>query len=83
MSYYVYILECSNKTLYTGITTNLKRRFTKHKSGEGARYTAYNKPLKILYSKSYPNRSKAQKRESEIKSWTREKKLALISGDKR
>ena len=83
MPYYVYILECSNKALYTGITTDLKRRLAQHKSGGGARYTAYNKPTRILYSKPYPSRSKAQKRESEIKSWTREEKIALISGDKR
>jgi putative endonuclease len=79
MSYFVYIIECSNKALYTGITNDLKRRFEEHKTGRGARYTAYNPAVKLRYHKKYPTRSAAAKREHLIKSWTREKKLALIS----
>jgi len=80
MPYYVYILECANKSLYTGITTDLKRRLAEHKSGKGCRYTAYNRPRKIRHSEVYATRSKAAKREAEIKGWTRAEKIALISG---
>lgn len=78
MSYYVYILECSNKTLYTGITTNLARRFKEHQSGKGSYYTRLNRPIMICYFEKHPNRSLATKREIQIKRWPRSKKLALI-----
>ncbi|MFH1541805.1 MAG: GIY-YIG nuclease family protein [bacterium] len=79
MSYFVYILECSNKSLYTGITTDLKRRLKQHKAGEGGRYTRANPGKRIRYHEVCKNRSEATKREAEIKSWSRTKKLALIS----
>ena len=82
MSYYVYILECNNKTLYTGITTDLKRRFKQHLAGDGGHYTRYNRPIKIRYYEVHPNRSAATKREIQIKRWPRTKKLALIKGEK-
>jgi len=81
MPYYVYIIECSNKTLYTGITTNLERRFAEHKRGKGGHYTTANPPVKIRFSEKRPSRSVALKREAEIKKWSRTKKLALIKGD--
>jgi putative endonuclease len=81
MSYYVYILECSNKSLYTGITTDLERRFNEHRSGEGGRYTRANRPKKMRYFEEYPTRSDATKREMQIKSWPRTKKIALIKGN--
>ena len=81
MKWFVYILECSNKALYTGITNNLKRRFEDHKKGFGGHYTSYNRPIKILYTETYQSRSKALRREAQIKRWTREKKFALIHGD--
>ena len=77
--YVVYILECKNGTLYTGITTDLKRRFAEHKNGTGARYTRANPPKRIVYSKKLKTRSAASKREAEIKSWPREKKLEMIA----
>lgn len=83
MKYYVYILECSNKALYTGITTDLKRRFKEHKSGKGGRYTAYNPPKKIKYYEIYKSRSKATKREIEIKKYSRTEKLLLVKSKKR
>jgi predicted GIY-YIG superfamily endonuclease len=82
MSYFVYILECSNKALYTGITTNLKRRFAEHKIGKGGHYTSYNPPIKIRYFEEHKTRSLAAKREAQIKGWSRTKKLALLKGDK-
>ncbi len=80
MPYFVYIIECANKALYTGITTDLKRRFDEHKRGEGCRYTAYNPAVKLRYSEKRRTRSAALKREAEIKGWTRAKKLSLIKG---
>ena len=82
MPYYVYILECANKALYTGITTDLKRRFARHQAGEGSHYTSYNRPVRIRYYEEHPDRSSASKREAQIKAWSRTKKLALIKGDR-
>lgn len=78
--YYVYILECKNNSLYTGITTDVSRRFNEHKTGVGARYTRSKKVEKIVYTEEHPNRSSASKREAEIKSWNREKKIQLFKG---
>ena len=77
--YTVYILECASGALYTGITTHLKRRFAEHKNGTGARYTRANPPKRIVYSKKLKTRSAASKREAEIKSWPRERKLEMIA----
>jgi putative endonuclease len=79
--YYVYIIECKDGTLYTGITTDVKRRFQEHGSGRGGFYTRAKKISKLLYTEECENRSIALKRESEIKAWHREKKLALINGE--
>lgn len=82
MSYYVYILECLNKVLYTGITNNLQRRLKEHQTGRGGHYTSYNPGEKFRYFEEYPTKSAAAKREAQIKRWSRTKKLALIKGDK-
>ena len=79
MSYFVYILECSDKTLYTGIATDIERRLDEHNnSDKGAKYTKIRRPLKLVYSEESENRSSASKREYEIKKLSREKKLELI-----
>ncbi len=80
--YFVYILECSDASLYTGITTDLERRFNQHKKGEGGHYTASRQVIKIVYSEQHPTRSSALKREAHIKSWPRNKKLDLIKSGK-
>ncbi len=80
--YFVYILKCGDKSLYTGITTDVKRRLKEHKSGAGGHYTRAKKVLKIVYIEEQPNRSAAMKREAEIKSWPRAKKLNLIKGSR-
>lgn len=77
--YYVYLLECADKSIYTGITTDLARRFSEHKKGLGGNYTRSHPVKKILYSWHCGSRSIAQKREAEIKSWTRAKKLQFIA----
>ncbi len=80
--YYVYLIECGDKTLYTGITTDIQRRFKEHNLGKGGAYTKSKKVKKVLYTEQFSTRSGALKRESEIKSWRREKKLTLIKQDK-
>lgn len=77
--YYLYILKCADKTFYTGITTDLKRRVEEHNSNKlGAKYTSSRRPVKMVYSKKFKNRSSASKEEARIKKLKREKKLELI-----
>ena len=76
--YYVYVLECSDDTLYTGITTDVKRRLQEHQHGIGARYTRGRTPVRLLHTERYRTRSKATKREVEIKKLPKQEKLALI-----
>lgn len=79
MSYYVYIVECSDGTLYTGIAKNLENRINQHNFDKfGAKYTKIRRPVTLKYSEGFQNRSEASKREYEIKKLTREKKLILI-----
>lgn len=70
--YHLYILLCSDKTLYTGITTDLKRRLKEHNSSNlGAKYTRSRRPVKLVYSKKFRNRSTASRAESLMKSLSR------------
>lgn len=78
MAYFVYILECEDGTLYTGIATDVARRFAEHKKGMGAKYTRAHPPKKIAYMEKFQNRSQALKREAEIKQLSRPEKLKLI-----
>ena len=77
---YCYILKCSDSTLYTGWTTDIKRRVKQHNAGQGAKYTKLRRPVKLVYSERLRSRSDAQKREFAIKRLPRLKKLALIRG---
>ena len=78
--YYLYILKCADKTLYTGITTDLKRRIVEHNSSKlGAKYTSSRRPVKLVYSRKFKNRSTASKEEARIKKLKRDKKLTLIN----
>ena len=77
--YYLYIIECQDKTLYTGITTDVKRRFKEHKDGKGGHYTRSRQVVRVLYTEKFRMLSNVLKREFEIKSWCRNKKLALIA----
>ncbi len=77
--YFVYIVACSDETLYTGITTDLLRRVTEHNSSvKGAKYTRLRRPVKLVYSEECSNRSEASKREYAIKHLTRQEKLSLF-----
>jgi len=77
--YHLYILQCSDKTLYTGITTDLDRRITEHNSTKlGAKYTHARRPVKLVYSKRFKDRSSASKEEARIKKLTKSEKLELV-----
>ncbi len=77
--YYVYIIKCEDDSLYTGITNDIERRFSEHKSKIGGRYTASHKVEKVIYAEKFETKSEALKRETQIKGWRKEKKLALIN----
>jgi predicted GIY-YIG superfamily endonuclease len=79
--WFVYIIECKNKTLYTGITNNIERRIKEHNFGKGGHYTKIHIPVELLWKEMHPNRPSALQRESQIKHWTRKKKEALVKGD--
>lgn len=77
--YYLYILKCADKSLYTGITTDLKRRVAEHNEKKlGAKYTTARQPVKLVYSKKFKNRSLASKEEARIKKLKKSQKLSLI-----
>lgn len=77
--WYVYILECKDKSLYTGVTNDIEGRILKHISGKGAKYTKSRGVKKVVHTEVYESKSEALKREHEIKSLDRLKKLELIS----
>jgi putative endonuclease len=74
----VYMLECSDKSLYTGITCDLKRRFAEHLAGRGSKYVRSRKAGRIVYREGFGSKRKALRRESEIKGLSRQEKLKLI-----
>ncbi len=74
----VYIILCSDDSLYTGISTDVERRFSQHKNKKGARYFYARQPLKIVFTEQGHDRSSASRREYEIKSYNRTQKIALI-----
>ena len=75
---YTYIVKCSDETLYTGWTNNLKKRLEAHNSGQGAKYTKNRRPVELVYFEEYDTKQEAMKREYAIKQLSRQKKLALI-----
>jgi len=80
-SWFLYVLECSDGTLYTGITTDLKRRLDEHNhSKRGAKYTRSRRPVKYRYTMICVNHSEAAKEESKFKKLSRKQKLNLIEG---
>src|SRR3989338_6006578 len=77
--YFVYLLKCKNGSIYTVITTAVKRRFKEHRDGKGGHYTKSTGVIEIIHTEQYKDKSAALKREAEIKGWPREKKLNLIN----
>ncbi len=79
MAWYVYIIECKDNSLYTGITKDLERRVKEHNSNNSCRFTRSRVPVKLMYNEKVSSRSVALKREAAIKRLSRKKKLELIS----
>ncbi|MEC9375220.1 MAG: GIY-YIG nuclease family protein [Pseudomonadota bacterium] len=78
----VYILKCSDDSLYTGITNDLAARIRKHNSGEASKYTRSRLPVRLVYKENQPDRSTASQREANIKTLNRAKKFDLIANQK-
>jgi len=77
-AYFCYIVQCVDKTYYTGWTTDPQRRTCQHNKGCGARYTRTHRPVTLVYLEELPGRSEAMKRELAIKAMSRQRKEALI-----
>ena len=77
--WYLYIIETEKGKFYTGITTDVERRFGEHASGTGAKYFRSDRPKRVVYQEKKKNRSTASKREALIKKMSRAKKQELIS----
>ena len=77
--YYIYILKCADNTLYVGSTNDLEGRVYRHNNSKyGAHYTKTRRPVTLVYNEQFDTKSEALKREIEIKSWKRQKKLDLF-----
>lgn len=78
--HFTYILECADKTLYVGATNNLERRLEQHNNSKsGAHYTKIRRPVVLKYKEEFETLKESRRRESEIKSWSRSKKMELIA----
>lgn len=80
MKGYMYILECSDGSYYTGSTTNLELRLAQHQAGKGANHTKKRLPVKLVYFEEYDRIDKVFYREKQVQRWNRKKKEALING---
>ena len=77
---FTYILECADRTFYTGSTKDLEKRIWQHNNGIGANYTKTRLPVELIYYEEYTRVDKVFYREKQIQGWSRKKKLALIEG---
>jgi len=77
---WIYILECSNGSLYVGSTTNLQKRLKDHTAGSASLWTKRFAPFQLVYFKDYPHHLDAARREQQVKRWSRIKKINLITG---
>jgi putative endonuclease len=77
--YFVYIVECSDGTLYTGYTNDVQKRVATHNKGKGAKYTRARMPVKLVYSKEYESKSSAMKREYQLKHLRRRDKIKFFN----
>lgn len=78
-AWFVYILKCSDGTLYTGITNDVKKRVEAHNAGKGAKYTRGRGPVEVLYKKRCKDKSSASKKEAKIKKLDKIGKLKIIN----
>lgn len=79
-NWYLYILECSDNSYYTGVAKDLRSRVERHNSGQGAKYTRSRRPVKLIYYEKHVTESDVKCRECEIKGWKRHKKESLVHG---
>lgn len=79
---YMYVVECSDLTLYTGYTTDITKRLAAHNAGKGAKYTKTRRPVKLLYQERFASKSEALRAESLFKQKTRAQKLRYIEAHK-
>jgi len=73
--FHIYILKCSDNSLYTGYTNDLEKRLAIHQKGLGSKYVRAKLPVTLIYSESFSTKIEAMKREYEIKQWSRERKI--------
>jgi len=78
MAWFLYLIECTDGSIYTGITVDVEARYAAHCSGLGARYTRAHPPLRLLLCLDYPDRSAASKAEYTIKQWSAAQKRAYV-----
>ena len=78
-SWFLYIALCSDNTHYIGISPDVKKRIKTHNSGKASLYTRGRRPLKLVYTERFKNRSEATKREIELKKWNKKKKEELAT----
>ncbi|MDE2411831.1 MAG: GIY-YIG nuclease family protein [Sphingomonadales bacterium] len=81
MAFWVYTLECSDGSFYTGHTDDLERRMAQHTYGGFCDYTSRRRPVKLIWTEALPSRAEALAAELRVKKWSRAKKLALAAGD--
>jgi predicted GIY-YIG superfamily endonuclease len=79
---FTYILRCADDTLYVGHTEDLSSREVTHNEGRGAVYTSRRRPVRMVYAEQHPSVAIAIARERQLKRWSREKKEALVRGDR-
>lgn len=80
ISWFVYIVRCSDNSYYAGISPDVTKRVQLHNLGKGSHYTAAHRPVVLVYSKEFSSKSEARKREIQLKRWSHLKKEKLISG---
>lgn len=78
MQHHIYILLCSDNSLYTGYTNNIEKRLETHKGGKGSKYVRSRLPFKHIYTESFDSKQEAMSREYEIKKWNRQKKIKQL-----
>jgi predicted GIY-YIG superfamily endonuclease len=80
-TYFVYIVQCSDSSLYVGHTLNVQERMKLHNAGRGATWTACRRPVELAYQESHQSEQSAVARERQLKRWTQFKKMASSNGD--
>jgi putative endonuclease len=80
MPFFAYMLLCADGTLYTGYTRDLDKRVATHNAGKGAAYTRGRRPVELVHAETFATQGEAMRRECELKTWSRARKVALIEG---